>query len=332
MFSEGELQGEAERLHSKLSALGWGMESCRLYAPLTLEINRLKKERGAIILAHSYQTPDIIFGVADFTGDSYGLSVAAKKASEGIIVFSGVRFMAETAKVLNPRKRVFIPSLEAGCSLADGITAQDVRRLKKEHPHAPVVCYVNTTAEVKAESDVCCTSANAAKVIRSLPQQEIIFVPDEFMARNLERETGKRIIPWSARCVVHQDFDERKLAALREAFPGAKVLAHSECPPAVAQAADLVGGTSDMERFVQSSPAKSFVLVTECGLSDRLRAELPGKEFVGMCSLCPYMKKNSLALILEVLRELPAEREIKLPEKVMEKAKAALDRMFELSS
>lgn len=332
MFSDDELKGEAARLHSKLSSLGWSMETCLTYAPLTLEVDRLKKERKAVILAHSYQTPDIIYGVADFVGDSYGLSVQAKKSEAEIILFSGVRFMAETAKIINPAKRVFIPSLEAGCSLADDITAEDVRKLKAEHPAAPVVCYVNTLAEVKAESDVCCTSANAGKILRKLPQKEIIFVPDEFMAKNLARETGKTVISWRARCVVHQDFDERKIAALRGSFPGIKVLAHSECPPAVAQSADLVGGTTDMEKYVQSSGADSFMLVTECGLSDRLRSEAPQKTFVGMCSLCPYMKKNSLFGILETLRDLPAEREIKIAEEVSSKAKRSLDRMFELSA
>lgn len=331
MPTESELNSEAARLHARLSGLGWSLETCRLYAPLTLQINRLKREKNAIILAHSYQTPDIIYGVADFTGDSYGLSLQAKKAGADIIIFSGVRFMAETAKILNPGKKVYIPSTEAGCSLADGITAEDVRRLKLQHPLAPVVCYVNTTAEVKAESDVCCTSANAAKIIRSYPQDEIIFIPDEFMAKNLARETGKKIISWRARCVVHQDFDERKVEAVRGRFPGIKVLAHSECPPAVAQAADMVGGTTDMERYVKNSGAPSFMLVTECGLSDRLRAESPAKEFVGMCSLCPYMKKNSLAQILDVLQREPGENEIAVEAGVASKAKAALEKMFELS-
>lgn len=331
MPTENELQDEAMRLHAKLGSLGWGLETCKLYAPLTLEINQLKREKNAIILAHSYQTPDIIYGVADFTGDSYGLSVQAKKTGAEMIIFSGVRFMAETAKILNPKKRVYVPSTEAGCSLADDITAEDVRKLKKEHPGAIVVCYVNTTAEVKAESDVCCTSANAAKIIRSLAEKEIIFVPDEFMAKNLARETGKRIISWHAHCVVHQDFDARKVEAVRRGFPGIKVLAHSECPPSVAQAADLVGGTTDMEKYVRNSDAPSFMLVTECGLSDRLRSESPGKEFVGMCSLCPYMKKNSLAQILELLKNPEKEHEVIIPDPVSAAARKALERMFELS-
>ena len=330
-FSDSELSAEAARLHSKLSPLGWSKDACRAYAPLTLEINRLKREKNAIVLAHSYQTPDIIYGVADFVGDSYGLSRQAAGTKADVIVFSGVRFMAETAKLLCPQKKVFIPSLEAGCSLADDITAEDVRKLKGGHPGSPVVCYVNTSAEVKAESDVCCTSANAEKVIRSFKEKEIIFVPDEFMAKNLAASTGKKLHSWRARCVVHQDIDEKKVAALRRQFAGIKVLAHSECPPAVARAADLVGGTTDMEKYVRGSNAPSFLLLTECGLSDRLRAEAPGKEFLGMCSLCPYMKKNDLLGILEVLQGKRPQNEIRIEEKVAGKAKAALQRMFELS-
>lgn len=332
MFSQNELNDEAARLHSKLSPLGWSLDACKTYAKLTLEINKLKKEKNAIILAHSYQTPDIIYGVADFVGDSYGLSLQAKNAGEGTIIFSGVKFMAETAKIINPEKKVFVPSLEAGCSLADDITSDDVRKLKKEHPGAPVICYVNTSADVKAESDVCCTSANAAKIIGSFNEKKIIFVPDEFMAKNLAMETGKTIISWRSRCVVHRDFDERKIAAVKGQFPGIKVLAHSECPPAVAQSADLMGGTTDMEKYVAKSGAPSFMLVTECGLSDRMRSEFPKKEFVGMCSLCPYMKKNSLAAILEILKGKLPGNEIILPSEVIKKAQASLGRMFALSS
>ncbi|MEM2137665.1 MAG: quinolinate synthase NadA [Candidatus Anstonellaceae archaeon] len=332
MFSQNELNEEAARLHTRLSSLGWSLDTCKTYAPLTLEINKLKKEKNAIVLAHSYQTPDIIYGVADFVGDSYGLSLQAKNTSAQTIIFSGVKFMAETAKIINPDKRVFVPSLDAGCSLADDITAEDVRQLKKEHKGAPVICYVNTSAEVKAESDACCTSANAAKIIGSFPEKEIIFVPDEFMAKNLARETGKTIVSWRSKCVVHKDFDSRKVDAVRNQFPGIRVLAHSECPPEIAQSADLMGGTTDMEKYVKNSDAPSFMLLTECGLSDRLRSEFPKKEFVGMCSLCPYMKKNSLAAILEILQGGLPQNEVTLSPSVVKKAKASLDRMFALSA
>ena len=331
-FEEHEINAEAARLHAKLGSLGWNLQNCAIIAPLTLEISRLKKEKTAVILAHSYQTPDIICGVADFTGDSYGLSKQAANTKADVIVFSGVKFMAETAKLLNPQKKVYVPSLDAGCSLADDITAEDVRKLRAQHPGAPVVCYVNTTAEVKAESDVCCTSANAKKIIESFKEKEIIFVPDEFMAKNLARETGKKIIAWRSSCVVHKDFDGRKIDAIRKEFPGVKVLTHSECPPLVAKDSDMMGGTTDMEKYVAGSDASSFMLVTECGLSDRLRSEHPKKEFIGMCSLCTYMKKNSLALILEVLREEKKENEVKIPEEKAVKARKSLEKMFELSS
>jgi len=331
MAGKDETESEAERLYSKLGRLGWSMDSCRVSASLTLEINRLKKARNAVILAHSYQTPDIVFGVADFTGDSYGLSVQAKGTKAGIIVFSGVRFMAETAKILNMQKRVYLPSMDAGCSLADGITAEDVRTLRAEHPLAPVVCYVNTSAEVKAESDICCTSANAEKVVSSLPQDEIIFVPDSHMAKNVSQKTGKKLIPWSARCVVHADMDSRKVGSMRERFFGIKVLAHSECPPAVASASDLVGGTSDMEKYVSEKGNGPYMLLTECGLADRLRAKFPEKEFIGSCSLCPYMKKNSLSSILRVLQDLPSENEITIPPLIAKKARSSLEAMLRIS-
>ena len=330
-FTNDELDSEAARLFSRLGPLGWSMDACRTYAPLTLEINRLKKEKNAVILAHSYQTPDIIYGVADFTGDSYGLSKQAAQTKAGTIIFSGVKFMAETAKLLNPQKKVYVPSMDAGCSLADDISAEDVRMLRKQHPGAPVVCYVNTTAEVKAESDVCCTSANAKKIVESFQERKIIFIPDEHMAKNLARSTGKEIISWHARCVVHRDFDGRKIDAIRKEFPGIKVLTHSECPPIVAQASDMMGGTTDMEKYVSASNAPSFMLVTECGLSDRLRSEHPKKEFVGMCSLCPYMKKNSLVNILEILQGEKKENEVEIREETAAKARKSLERMFELS-
>ncbi|MCX8174891.1 MAG: quinolinate synthase NadA [Candidatus Micrarchaeota archaeon] len=330
-FSKAKLEAETDRLQLKLSALGWSREACLMIAPLTLQINLLKKEKNAIILAHSYQTPDIIYGVADFTGDSYALSLQASKTSADTIIFAGVRFMAQTAKILNPHKRVFLPSLDAGCSLADGITADDVRMLKRKHPGVPTVCYINTSAEVKAECDVCCTSANAERIIRALPEREIIFVPDAFMAKNLEAKTGKRLISWNATCIVHSGFDRRKIQQLRRFFPSLAVLAHSECPPEVAQEADMVGGTADMEKYVSSSNSESFLLLTECGLSDRLRAEFPSKRFVGSCSLCPYMKRNSLPLILRLLEDEPAKNEISIDADVARRARLCLERMFELS-
>lgn len=329
--SSPAVQKEAERLYGKLSQLGWTMPECLLYAPLTLEINQLKKQKNAVILGHSYQTPDIIYGISDFVGDSYELSKKAAETNADTIVFCGVRFMAETAKILSPEKTVLLPAPDAGCSLSESITAEDVRELKKKHPGAPVVMYVNTSADVKAEADVCCTSANALKIINSLPQKKIIFLPDQFMAQNLAKLTDKQIIGWHGTCIVHEEFDAEKVRAVRNAYPGVKIVAHSECKPEVIAEVDAMGGTSDMIRYITQSDAKSFMLVTECGLGDRMRVEMPQKLIVGTCSLCPYMKKNNLVNVLSSLEHPSDDQVIEIPKSVRLRAKAALDRMFELS-
>ncbi|MBI5035709.1 quinolinate synthase NadA [Candidatus Micrarchaeota archaeon] len=330
-LAEDEVVAEAKRLYDKVKHLGWSMEDCFVYAPLTLEINKLKKEKDAIILAHSYQTPDIIYGIADFVGDSYGLSKQACSAKQKTIVFCGVRFMAETAKILNPEKTVLLPSTEAGCSLSESITAEDVREMREKHPHAGIVTYVNTNADVKAESDACCTSTNAMKVVEGMPQKEIIFLPDELMAKNVAKLTRKKIIGWRGRCIVHEDFDAEKIKAIRSMHPGVKILVHTECTPEVVDASDLAGGTENMISYIKSSDAKQFMLVTECGLGDRMRVEFPEKEIVGTCNLCPYMKKNNLKNILSVLKEPRKEQIVELPEEIIEKAQKALNKMFELT-
>ncbi|MBI2446030.1 quinolinate synthase NadA [Candidatus Micrarchaeota archaeon] len=329
--SPEEVQAEAGRLFGPLSKLGWSMNECLLYAPLTLQINRLKKETDAVVLAHSYQTPDIMYGIADFVGDSYELSKKAMESPASTIVFCGVRFMAETAKIMNPQKTVLLPAPDAGCSLSESITADDVRLLKRENPGCPVVVYVNTSAEVKAESDVCCTSANALKIIQALPDNKIVFIPDEFMTKNLQKLTDKQLVGWGGRCIVHERFGKDQVLAVREQFPGVKILAHTECPPDVIGQVDLAGGTGDMIRYMKSSDAKTFMLVTECGLGDRMRAELPEKRVVGTCNLCPYMKKNNLLNVLQVLQSARPEQVVDIPEPVRIKAHAALQRMFELS-
>ncbi|MFW9854968.1 MAG: quinolinate synthase NadA [Candidatus Thorarchaeota archaeon] len=333
IHTEEELEAEANRLYGKLKSLNWGWEECALIAPQTLAINELKQQKNAIILAHSYQKPQIIFGVADFVGDSYGLSKEAMKTEADIIVFAGVRFMAETAKLLNPNKTVLLPSLEAGCSLAEGIQPQDVRRLKEQYPGVPVLGYVNTTAEVKAECDVCFTSANALQIINSLEtdQDTIIVIPDKYMAKNLEESTGKRIIGWDAECIVHNQFTSEQIEFLREQYPDIQVLAHSECDPSVALQADLVGGTGDMIRFVKSTEYRNYALITECGLSERLRVEFPEKNFVGSCVMCPYMKTVFLERIFNVLHLPSPSHIIEIPDKVRHRARQSLDRMFELS-
>lgn len=329
-FTDSQKSRETARLFKKLQSSGWDQSDCAIIAPLTLEINQLKKEKNAIILAHSYQTPDIMYGVADFLGDSYALSLKAQKTDADIIVFSSVYFMAETAKILNPKKTVLVPAV-AGCSLADSITANDVRRLKKANPNADVVCYINTTAEVKAECDAVCTSGNALRIIEGMPQDEIIFLPDEFMAKNLQPLTKKKLISWKGRCIVHEEFSPETVKEIRKEYPNAEILAHSECSPTVIKEVDMMGSTKQMMDYVEKSKAHEFMLITECGLTDRIRTELPAKKIVGSCALCPYMKKIMLKDILECLKSPRPEQIIKLPNEVMRKAKKSLEKMILLS-
>ncbi len=332
MTESQEIEKEAEHLYKNLQRVGWSKEKCRSIAPITLEINRLKKELNAIILAHSYQTPDIIFGVADFVGDSFGLSKKAQQVDADIIVFAGVKFMAETAKILNPEKTVILPSLEAGCSLADSITGEDVRKLKAQYPNVPVVSYINTNVDVKAESDVICTSSNAAKIIKRLESDTVIFIPDMLMLKNLSAETGKKLIGWNGKCVVHEEFNIQHIQELKKLYPDIKILAHLECDPSVAMNADFVGSTSQMIEYVKKSPAKKFMLATECGLVERLKVEIsPEKEFYGACLLCPYMKKITLENILESLLDPDDEQIIKVDKDIQVRALSALQKMFELS-
>ena len=324
-----DLEKETQRLFEKLHHLGWSEGDCEMIAPLTLEINELKKEQNALILAHSYQTPDIMYGVGDYVGDSYGLSVRATEHPAQKIVFCSVYFMGETAKLLNPGKEVLVPRV-AGCSLADSITGEQVRRLREEYPGAGVVCYVNTYAEVKAESDACCTSSNAVEVVEAMPQDEILFIPDRLMAENLAKITTKTIRTWDGTCVVHEGFDVASVKNIRERFPGAKILAHPECTPGLVSEVDYAGGTSGMLNYVKTSPAKTFMLVTECGLTDRFKAEFPDKEIVGTCILCPYMKEIQLEDVLKALKDPQPEQFIEIPSHIAIRAKRSLDRMFKL--
>jgi quinolinate synthase len=324
-----EIQNETNRLYENLKKVGWTREACERIAPLTLEINGLKKKKNAVILAHSYQTPDIIYGVADFTGDSYGLSMKAKKTEADLIIFCSVHFMAETAKILNPEKEVRVPA-KANCSLAESITANDVRDLRKKHPKAGVICYVNTTAAVKAESDACCTSANALKVIEGMPQDEIIFIPDKFMAGNLRPLTKKKLIEWNGTCIVHEEFSDEDIRKIKKLYPKAKILVHSECTPKVVKEADLMGSTGDMLNYMKNSKDSQFMLVTECGLRDRAKVEFTGKEILGSCILCPYMKEILLKDVLKCLKSPSPDQIIKLPDDIIKKARKSLDKMVEI--
>lgn len=324
-----KLKQETGRLYGKLKNVSWSIADCAILAPLTLEINQLKKGKNAIILAHSYQTPDVMYGVADFIGDSYGLSIAATQTSADIIVFCSVHFMAETAKILNPKKTVVVPAA-AGCSLAESIMPADVRNLRKKHPKATVVCYVNTSAAVKAECNVCCTSSNALKIVEAMPQNEIIFIPDEYMAKNLQPLTKKKIIGWRGRCIVHEHFTPEMAEEVRQRYPGVKILAHTECSPGIIAKVNFAGGTEGMMNYIRQSNATQFMLITECGLTDRIKSEMPSKHIVGTCALCPYMKQIQMKDVLTALKNPKPDQIVNIAPTVMRGARLALDRMIEI--
>ncbi len=314
----------------------WNIETCREIAPLTLEINRLKKERNAVILTHSYVEPEIIYGVGDFKGDSYYLSEKAKEAKADVIVFAGVVFMAETAKILSPGAQVVVPDPGSGCTLADSITGQDIRRLKALYPDAAVVCYINSTAEVKAESDVCVTSSNVYDIVIGLPEKRILFVPDRLMADNIRQELANRgsekeVISSDGTCIVHEEFTPAQIAEAREKFPGLKVVAHPECTPEVAELADFLGSTSAMMMYVKSTDAPYYLMLTECGLVGRLTVEDPEKNFIGGCRLCPYMKLNSLQKIRDTLSDPQPDQIITIDDGPRQRAARCIERMFELA-
>lgn len=315
----------------------------KLKAEIVFEINRLKAERNAIILGHNYMEVALFHTIPDLVGDSLQLSREAARTNHPIIVYCGVRFMAETAKILNPDKMVLLPAKVAGCSLASSITAEDVRALKAKYPGVPVVTYINTYADVKAETDICCTSGNAAKIIKSLPGDSVIFLPDEYLASNIARETGKQILfpdtvkdsskpfqilGWHGKCEVHDQFTTQDVARAREQFPEAIILAHPECRPEVVDQVDFSGSTSKMIEYVKDSSASQFLLLTECSMADNIAADNRDKEMVGMCSIrCPHMNEITLEDTLQSLRNL--EQQIEVEEGVRIKAKASLDRMLE---
>lgn len=314
-------------------------------AEIAYEINRLKKEKNAIILGHNYMEPALYHSIPDYVGDSLGLSRIAARTTADRIVFCGVRFMAETAKILNPSRMVLLPAKVAGCSLAASITAEDVRRLKAKYPGVPVVTYINTYADVKAETDVCCTSANAAHIVNKLVSDVVICLPDEFLAKNVAKETGKRVIypseaahnefheamiVWNGRCEVHEQFTVEDVMNARKQFPDTVVIAHPECPPEVVDVSDYSGSTTAMVDFVAKSDAKRFLLLTECSMSDNISADNPEKEFLGLCSVrCPHMNEITLEDTLECLRT--DRYQIEIEEGIRIRAKRSLDRMLEMS-
>jgi quinolinate synthase len=299
-----------------------------VHAPYVAAILKHKAERKAVILAHNYQTPEIFHGVADLTGDSLALAREAAKTDAQVIVLCGVHFMAETAKLLNPSKMVLIPDLKAGCSLASSINGDDVRLLRQRYPGVPVVTYVNTSAEVKAESDICCTSANALQVVESLDSDRVIFLPDEFLGRYVAGQTKKEVILWKGHCEVHEKFTAKDLRVYREQFRDIVILAHPECPPDVLAEADFVGSTAGMIHEVAQRKPRRVLMVTECSMSDNVAVEFPQIEFVRPCNLCPHMKQITLPKILDALRSL--KHVVEVDPLVAERARLAVQRMLDL--
>ena len=316
-----------ERVKSIISPVEWA-----LHAPYIAAINDLKKQKNAVILAHNYMTPEIFHCVGDFAGDSLQLAKEAANTDADIIIQAGVHFMAETSKILSPEKTVLIPDMRAGCSLASSITGADVRLLKEKYPGAPVVTYVNTTADVKAETDICCTSSNAVEVVeyaaREWNSDTVILIPDQYLAKNVAAMTKIKIVTWAGACEVHEQFTADDIRELREGNPGVIVLAHPECPPDVLAEADFAGSTSGMSNYVRDNQPKNVVLITECSMSDNVALENPAVNFVRPCNLCPHMKRISLKAILNAL--ITGEHEVTVDPAIAEKARRAVERMVAL--
>ena len=331
----------AEKLYEKLKAIHVGnpicqftKENCELLLPAIERIEKLKHEKNAIILAHNYVAPQIFYSVADYTGDSYGLSKKAKESDADVIVFAAVRFMAETAKILNPKRLVLDPNPNGGCSLADGITNTDVINLRQQFPDHTFVCYINTTASVKAECDVCVTSSNVYKIIEKIPNDKIYFLPDKLMGENViqnlkQKGVKKNIELWEGTCYVHEEYQPENIDQVRKNFNGIEVLVHPECSSAVVNKADYIGSTSQMLNHVRKSDRDSFFLLTECGLTGVLQSEFPQKTFAGGCTMCKYMKSNSLEDILNVLENPSPQNIIKIDLDTQKRALQCVNRMFE---
>jgi quinolinate synthase len=312
-----------EKLQGVIPEIEWAV-----HVPYIEKIQELKQKRNAIILAHNYQTPEIFHGVSDIKGDSLALASRAAEAEADVIVVCGVHFMAETAKLLNPDRTILIPDLTAGCSLADSITGADVRLLREKYPGAPVVTYVNTSAEVKAESDIGCTSANAVEVVESLGVDRVIFLPDEYLGRYVASQTEVEIILWKGHCEVHERFTAEDLRRYRVDQPGLQILAHPECPPDVLEEADFVGSTSGLIRYVDQNRPKHVALITECSMSDNVAVEFPDVDFVRPCNLCPHMKKITLPRIVESLETMQFPVDVK--HNLAERARRSVERMLEV--
>ena len=322
--TKAEIKKATDPIYQKVSKVIPEIE-WSFHAPLIHKINMLKKEKNAVVLAHNYQTPEIFHGIADIAADSLALAVEAKKTNADIIVLCGVHFMAETAKLMNPEKKILLPDMGAGCSLASSITGKDVRMLKEKYPSVPVVTYVNTSAEVKAESDICCTSANAVRVVESFGADKVIFLPDQYMAKYVQTKTKVQIISWIGTCIVHERFSAQEIEDIKKQNPEISVLSHPECPPEVIAASDFTGSTTGMSNYVKKNQPKKVMLVTECSMSDNVQVDNPNVQFIKPCNLCPHMKTITLPKVLECLEN--ETNEILIPEIISRKARKAVERM-----
>ena len=315
------MQPVYERLKHVVPDVEWP-----IHAPLIAAINELKADRNATIVVHNYQTPEIFYGVADITGDSLALAQKGAETDADIIVLCGVRFMAETAKILSPDKTVLLPDMKAGCSLAASITGKDVRQLRQQYPGVPVVTYVNAYADVRAESDICCTSSNAVRVVESLNSDRVIFIPDGYLGRYVATQTDVDIILWEGACEVHERFTSPELRSYRESYPGIHIMAHPECPPDVLEEADFVGSTSGMIHHIGDTHPDQVILVTECSMSDNVAVEYPDVDFIRPCNLCPHMKRITLPKVLRSLQTLSPE--VKVAPEIADRARVAMERML----
>ncbi|WP_298935101.1 quinolinate synthase NadA [uncultured Ruegeria sp.] len=319
-----EMQDIYARMDRVISPPDWAV-----YAPYVRAINALKKERNAVILGHNYMTPEIFHGVSDFVGDSLQLAMKASDVKEDVIVQAGVHFMAETSKILSPQKTVLMPDMAAGCSLAESITADGVEEMRAKYPGAPVVSYVNTTAEVKAASDICCTSSNAVQIVNAMDSDTVIMTPDQYLAQNVANESHKNVVYWPGSCIVHEQYTAKDLRDFREWNPGTQLIAHPECTPDVVAEADFSGSTSGILKYVHDKKPERAMLITECSMASNIADELPEVEFVGPCNMCPYMKKITLEKILYVLHTM--EGQVEVDEDVADKARKSVQAMIDLS-
>ncbi len=300
-----------------------------IYAPYIKAINELKQKRNAVILGHNYMTPEIFHGVSDFVGDSLQLAMKAQEVEADVIVQCGVHFMAETSKILSPDKTVLMPDMEAGCSLAESITADGIEEMRAKYPGAPVVSYVNTTAEVKAASDICCTSSNAVQIVNAMESDTVIMTPDQYLAQNVANDADKNVVYWPGSCIVHEQYTPQDLRDFREWNPGTRLIAHPECPPDVVAEADFSGSTSGILKYVTEEKPAQAMLITECSMASNIADELPEVDFIGPCNMCPYMKKITLEKVLYVLHTM--ENQVEVEASMAERARLSVQRMIDLS-